>query len=140
MLTNLKRDTMKFAACLLLVLSGCGGSNNATETVPLTPLTPSQPAPSEAGLTEITISGVVATGAPCSGAPVTFSGFSIAKVPVVATAADGSYTTSISVTTKEVAKPIFVRAECPNAAGGNDTLVSVAPTSAGGTVKVNPLL
>lgn len=151
MANSINKSVLIFAGLLVLSLSGCGdGSTSASkaETTPLAPLsqasTPApspdpQPAANPTELSEIVVSGIVATGAPCSGAALTFAGFAIVSVPVVLTARDGSYSASITVTTNEVAKPIYVKAECPNAAGGNDTLASVTPTSASGTVNVNPL-
>lgn len=131
-------------ALLAIALCGCGdGSSASPETVPLTPLTPAaaitpQPTPGTAATTEMVLSGIVATGAPCGNVLVSFPD-SATAFPTVRTGADGAYKTTLTVLTKDAAKPLLVQAECPNASGGSDTLVSISAARASGTVNVNPL-
>lgn len=151
------KNKLAFAAFLALALSSCGDGSTITETAATSPDTPAPsitpspsptpapvpsptptPTPNSAGTTEIVISGVVATGAPCADAPVTFSG-SATPTSLIRTANDGSYKATLIVAIKDVTKPFVVTADCPNTAGGNDTLASISATRARGTVNVNPL-
>ena len=123
---------LALAGLFALALSGCGdGSNTATETAAVTPDTP-------AATTEIVLSGIVSTGAPCANAPVSFPA-SASTSTAIRTADDGSYKATLTVATKDVFKPLVVTSECPNAAGGSSALVSIAASRASGTVNVNPL-
>ena len=132
------------AGAIALVLAGCGDGSTAaadsTSSSSASPSTPASltPAPGSttAAATVVTISGVVATGAPCENAQVRFPGLS--TVPAdIRTGKNGAYSATVTVPASAAGKPQVLEADCPNSAGGTDTLVSVLQSPSSGTVNFN---
>ncbi len=130
-----QRTALVVAGLLALTLAGCGGgggsdpaagSNDAGTGTVATP----DPAP-----TAVTLAGVVATGAPFTGAVVTVTDAAGATVGTSGTVGDDG---RFSVTLASGARAPFVLvAERPALNGQTDRLVSVASEGGTGTSTVN---
>lgn len=138
---------LSFAAvgAIVLVIAGCGdGSTSVVDSTPASTsnspaTTPPIPTPGStaAEATVVTISGVVATGAPCENAQVRFPG--LVTDPVnIRTAKDGTYSANVTIPASAAGKAQVLQADCPNDTGGADTLVSVMASPASGTINFNP--
>lgn len=129
------------AASFALALAGCGdgSSSSVTASTPASSTSTSTPAPGStaAETTVVTISGVVATGAPCVNAPVRIPGLTTTPA-AIRTAKDGSYSATVTIPASAAGKPQVLQADCEKDAGGTDTLVSIMASPASGTVNINP--
>jgi hypothetical protein len=146
---------LSFAAAasisLALALAGCGDGSSSSDMGSTPASSTSTPAPSAATpaastpvpgstaaeTTVVTISGVVATGAPCANAPVRLPGLTTSPANI-RTAKDGSYSATVTIPASAAGKAQVLQADCDNDAGGSDTLVSIMASPASGTVNINP--
>jgi hypothetical protein len=135
-----QRTALALAGLLALALAGCGGGGGGSDattggtTSPTGGATTTDPAP-----TAVTLAGVVATGAPFTGAVVTVTDNTGATVGTSTTVGDdGRFSVMLATGARA---PFVLVAERPALNGQTDRLVSVASegTAGSNTVNVTPV-